>query len=65
MMGLKAVTYAEDRLEYFKGQLAHAERVLNWWIAHSKNPENHAEKGRAVSYYQDIVKMLKESKWTL
>ena len=44
-MGLKRVSYAEARLEYFKGQLDRAERSLAWWIAHSKNPENHAEKG--------------------
>ena len=62
MMGLKAVTYAEDRLEFFRGQLAHAERVLDWGITHGRTPENNAEKGRIVSYYEDIVKMLEEVK---
>lgn len=57
-MRLKAVSYAEDRLEFFREQLAHAERSLAWWITHSSSLENHAEKGRIVSYYQDVVKML-------
>ena len=57
-MGLKRVTYAEDRLEFFRAQLAHAERVLDWGITHGRTPENNAEKGRIVSYYEDIVKML-------
>lgn len=57
-MAIKVISYEEDRLEYFKSQLDRAERSLAWWIAHSKNPENHAEKGRIVSYYQDVVKIL-------
>lgn len=60
MMGLKAVTYAEDRLEYFKGQLAIARRVLAWWANNSWDRHILAEKGEIVSYYEDIVKMLEE-----
>lgn len=59
-MGLKRVTYAEDRLEYFKGQLAIARRVLAWWANNSYDRYILAEKGEIVSYYEDIVKMLEE-----
>lgn len=59
-MALKRVSYAEARLDYFKAQLAHAERSLAWWASHSQNWENCAEKGEIVSYYLDIVKMLEE-----
>ena len=59
-MGLKAVTYAEDRLEYFKGQLAIARRVLSWWANNSNDTDILIEKGQIVSYYKDIVKMLEE-----
>lgn len=60
MMGLKAVTYAEDRLEYFKGQLAIARRILAWWANNNWDRHILAEKGEIVSYYEDIVKMLEE-----
>lgn len=59
-MGLKAVSYAEDRLEYFKGQLAIARRVLAWWANNSWDRHILEEKGEIVSYYEDIVKMLEE-----
>lgn len=59
-MRLKAVTYAEDRLGYFKDQLAIARRVLAWWENNSRDPYILAEKGEIVSYYEDIVKMLEE-----
>ena len=58
MMRLKAVSYAEDRLKYFKDQLAIARRVLSWWANNSNDPDILAEKGQIVSYYKDIVKML-------
>lgn len=60
MMRLKAVSYAEARLEYFKSQLATARRVLAWWANNSRDPYILAEKGEIVSYYRDIVKMLEE-----
>lgn len=59
-MRLKAVTYAEDRLEYFKGQLAIARRILAWWANNSWDRNILEEKGEIVSYYEDIVKMLEE-----
>lgn len=59
-MRLKAVTYAEDRLEYFKGQLAIARRILAWWANNNWDRNILEEKGEIVSYYEDIVKMLEE-----
>ena len=60
MMRLKDVSYAEDRLKYFKDQLAIARRVLSWWAINSNDPDILAEKWQIVSYYRDIVKMLEE-----
>lgn len=57
-MGLKRVSYAEARLEYFKGQLATARRVLAWWANNSADWSICSEKGAIVSYYEDIVRML-------
>ena len=59
-MRLKAVTYAEDRLEYFKGQLAIARRILAWWANNNWDRNILEEKWEIVSYYEDIVKMLEE-----
>ena len=59
-MRLKAVSYAEDRLEYFKGQLAIARRILAWWANNNWDRNSLEEKGEIVSYYEDIVKMLEE-----
>lgn len=57
-MKLKSVSYAEARLEFFREQLAHAERVLTWWTNNSADWNICSQKGAIVSYYEDIVKML-------
>lgn len=59
-MGPKEVSYAEDRLEFFKEQLAHAERVLDWWAKNIPDPDVCANNKQVVSFYRDIVKMLEE-----
>lgn len=57
---LKEVSYEESRLEFFREELAHVKRKLEWAVAHNPNWEDCAEKGEIVSFYQDIVKMLEE-----
>lgn len=70
-MTLKAYTYEESRLEYFKEQKKHWERCLNYWVnalAKNKYPDvDHpqfyvedkcAECGAKISYYEDIIQML-------
>ena len=70
-MTLKAYTYEESRLEYFKEQKKHWERCLKYWVgvlATDKYPnmdhpqfyveDKCAECGAKVSYYEDIIQML-------
>ena len=61
-MTLKTISYEEARLEFFREQLARAERSLAWWVSHNQNWENCAEKGEIVSYYRDVVEILEENK---
>lgn len=58
--GLKVITYEEDRLDYFKQQLAHQERRLDFAIKHNRSCWDCAEIGREVGFYQDIVEMLEQ-----
>lgn len=57
---IKIITYEQSRLAYFKAQLAKAERRLNWAVKKGRDCETCAERGEAVSFYEDIVKMLEE-----
>ena len=52
--------YEESRLAFFEQQLAGANRKLDWAIEHNKSHWDCAEKGEIVSFYQDIVEMLRE-----
>ena len=59
MTKLELISYEESRLAFFEQQLAGANRKLDWAIKH-KSHWDCAEKGEIVSFYQDIVKMLRE-----
>lgn len=58
-MTKELISYEESRLAFFEQQLAGANRKLDWAIKH-KSHWDCAEKGEIVSFYQDIVKMLRE-----
>ncbi len=57
---LVAVTYPESRLEFFKEQLAAAQRRLDWSIKHREDWYDHSEKGEVVAFYEWAVKMAEE-----
>ena len=59
MTKLELISYEESRLAFFEQQLAGANRKLDWAIKH-KSHWDCAEKGEIVSFYQDIVEMLRE-----
>lgn len=56
-MRLIAIEYPERRLEFFKEQLAAANRRLDWSMKHNPDCYDHAEKGEVVSFYQWAVQM--------
>lgn len=66
MAYLKAISYEEARLAFFKVALARAERSLDWAVKHSAELTLRSgadydvceEKGDIVSYYKDVVAML-------
>ena len=60
MTKLELISYEESRLAFFEQQLAGANGKLDWAIKHNKSPWDCAEKGEIVSFYQDIVEMLRE-----
>ena len=60
MTKLELISYEESRLAFFEQQLAGANGKLDWAIKHNKSHWDCAEKGEIVSFYQDIVEMLRE-----
>lgn len=56
-MKLVSVSYAQSRLNFFREQLAAANRRLDWSMRHNPNCYDQAEKGEVVSYYEWAVKM--------
>ncbi len=54
------VTYPEVRLNFFKEQLAAAQRRLDWSIKHRSDWYDHAEKGEVVSFYEWAVQMAEQ-----
>lgn len=66
MAYLRAISYEEARLAFFKAALTRAERSLDWAVKHVADLtlRNGAdcdvceEKGDIVSYYKDVVAML-------
>lgn len=66
MAYLRAISYEEARLAFFKVALARAERSLDWAVKHiaeltlrsGADCDVCEEKGDVVSYYKDVVAML-------
>ena len=56
-MKLVAISYAQSRLNFFRDQLAAANRRLDWSMKHNPDWYDHSEKGEVVSYYEWAVKM--------
>ena len=56
-MKLVSVSYAQSRLNFFREQLAAANRRLDWSMRHNPDCYDQAEKGEVVSYYEWAVKM--------
>ena len=56
-MKLVSVSYAQSRLDFFREQLAAANRRLDWSMRHNPDCYDQAEKGEVVSYYEWAVKM--------
>ena len=57
---LVTVTYQESRLEFFKEQLAAAQRRLDWSLKHRNDWYDHSEKGEVVSFYEWAVQMAEQ-----
>lgn len=56
-MKLVAVSYAQSRLNFFRGQLAAANRRLDWPMKNNPDWYDNSEKGEVVSYYEWAVRM--------
>ena len=56
-MNLITVNYNERRLEFFREQLAAANRRLDWSMKHNPDWYDNSEKGEVVSFYEWAVKM--------
>ena len=56
-MKLVSVSYAQSRLNFFREQLAAANRRLDWSMKHNPDWYDHSEKGEVVSYYEWAVRM--------
>lgn len=54
---LVSVSYEQSRLEFFRDQLAAANRRLDWSMKHNPNWYDQAEKGEVVSFYEWAVEM--------
>lgn len=59
-MKLKVQSYEEARIEFFRGQLAAANKRLDYAVRNHYPETVCADRGDAVSFYSDIIKMLKE-----
>ena len=56
-MKLVSVSYEQSRLNFFREQLAAANRRLAWSIRHNPDWYDQPEKGEVVSFYEWAVKM--------
>ena len=54
---LVSVSYKQNRLEFFREQLAAANRRLGWSMKHNPDWYDQAEKGEVVSFYEWAVEM--------
>lgn len=66
MSNITSVTYKQRRLRYFREQLAHQERRLDYWVQKLTKVNDLGlcwvcqDVGEEVSFYQSIVQMLEE-----
>ena len=56
-MKLVSVSYAQNRLNFFRDQLDAANRRLDWSMKHNPDCYDHSEKGEVVSFYEWAVRM--------
>lgn len=56
-MKLVSVSYKQSRLEFFRDQLAAANRRLDWSMKHNPDWHDQAEKGEVVGFYEWAVEM--------
>ena len=56
-MKLVPVSYKQSRLEFFRDQLAAANRRLDWSMRHNPYWHDQTEKGEVVSFYEWAVEM--------
>ena len=56
-MKLVSVSYEQSRLNFFRDQLAAANRRLDWSMKHNPDCYDQAEKGEVVSFYEWAVRM--------
>ena len=61
-MKLVSVSYKQSRLEFFRDQLAAANRRLDWSMKHNPDWYDQAEKGEVVSFYEWAVEMAEKEK---
>lgn len=59
MANLIAVTHQQARLDYFRDQLAAAERRLDWGLRFRNDPWENAERAEVVAFYQWAVDQAK------
>ena len=59
---LRSVPYAQERLNFFEAELKKAERRLDWAKKHGRDYYVCSELGNAVSFYPDVVEMLRRLK---
>ena len=56
-MKLVSSSYVQSRLNFFRDQLAAANRRLDWAMKHNPDWYDQAEKGEVVSFYEWAVNM--------
>ena len=56
-MKLVSSSYVQSRLNFFRDQLAAANRRLDWSMNHNPDWYDQAEKGEVVSFYEWAVNM--------
>ena len=56
-MKLVSVSYAQSRLNFFRDQLAAANRRLDWSMKHNPYCYEKKKKGEVVSFYEWAVRM--------
>ena len=56
-MKLVSSSYVQSRFNFFRDQLAAANRRLDWSMKHNPDWYDQAEKGEVVSFYEWAVNM--------